>query len=184
MTDRSRRGFRPEKGRGPVFFLILFSFTFQVFGQSSTQTTAPRILPDTQSSSEFPLWARDLRRGEIVAFGSFPFAMFVSTFAVDTFRYFQHDRRNEYLPWPFKGAGAVETSREDRQKALIAAAAASAAIAVIDFTIVQIKRNREKTRVEQQNNGEGIRIIRSPITEAEPGAESLEAGEDSEGENP
>jgi hypothetical protein len=120
----------------------------------------------------------------VVAFGSFPFAMFVSTFAVDSIRYFQHNRSNEYLPWPFKGVGAVETPREDREKALIAAAVVSVAIAAIDFTIVQVKRNREKARVEQQNNGGGVRIIRNPIIEDELAEENLETGGDSGGESP
>jgi hypothetical protein len=187
VRGRVRRGSGPGGWKGPIFLVILFSFTFQTFGQNAARTTAPGILPDTKSSSDFPLWAKDLRRGEIIAFGSFPFTMFTSTFAVDTVRYFQHDRRSEYLPWPFKGAGAVETSRDDREKALVIAIAASVAIAVIDFTIVQIKRNREKKMVERQNNGgEQIRITRSPLAEddVEEEEETPEIGEDPAEENP
>jgi hypothetical protein len=151
-------------------------------GRSSTQTVAPNILPDTQSSSEFPLWARDLRRGEIVAFGSFPFTIFVSTFAMDSIRYFRNDRDSRYLPWPFKGPGAIEMTREEREKTLLIAAAASVAIAAIDFTIVQVKRNRERARIERQAAGGGTaEITRSPIPEEEPEEEEPEdGGEDSE----
>jgi hypothetical protein len=172
---------------------LLFLFVFLAFavrlpaqssGRNSTQTVAPNILPDTQSSSEFPLWARDLRRGEIVAFGSFPFTLFVSTFAIDSMRYFQHGRDNKYLPWPLKGPGAVEMSREERTKTLIIAAAASVAIAAIDFTIVQIKRNRERERIERQNNGGTVNIIRSPIPKEEPEEEAPETGEEPPEENP
>jgi hypothetical protein len=159
-----------RNSRGPAVLFVFLALALRLPAQSSSQTFAANILPDTQSSSEFPLWARDLRRGEIVAFGSFPFALFASTFAVDSVRYFQHSRDSKYLPWPFKGPGAVEMSRDERKKILLIAAAASAAIAVIDFTIVQVKRNREKERIERQSNGgTTIEIIRSPLPEEETG---------------
>jgi hypothetical protein len=172
-----------------MFLFVFFALAAQLSAQSSSQgsgrdsassspqTLAPNILPDTQDSSEFPLWARDLRRGEIVAFGSFPFTIFVSTFAMDTMRYFRNDRDSRYLPWPLKGPGAIEMTRKEREKTLIIAAAASVAIAAIDFTIVHIKRNRERERIERQAGGGITGIIRSPIPEDETGEEALETGE-------
>jgi hypothetical protein len=169
--------------KGPALLFVFLAFAVRLPAQSpggnSPRPFAANILPDTQSSSEFPLWARDLRRGEIVAFGSFPFTLFFSTIAVDSVRYFQHSRDSKYLPWPFKGPGAVEKSRDEWKKTLIIAAASSMAIAVIDFTIVQVKRGREKERVERKNGGGIIEIIRSPI----PG-DTPENGEDSPGEAP
>jgi hypothetical protein len=156
----------------------------QSAGKSSTQTVSPNILPDTQSSSEFPLWARDLRRGEVVAFGVFPFTMFISTFAMDSLRYFQHDMDGAYLPWPFKGPGAVDMSRKEREQTLVAALIASATIAAIDFTIVQVKRYQEQRRIEQRNNGENIRITHSVIAEDAPFSEDMENSADSPEESP
>jgi hypothetical protein len=174
--------------RGTLFLFVLLSLGARVSAQSagwrSTQTVAPNILPDTQSSSEFPLWARDLRRAEIVAFGSFPFTIFVSTFAMDSIRYFQHSRDDRYLPWPFKGPGAIEMSKEEREKTLLAAAIASVTIAAIDFTIVHVKRNRVKRRLEQQGSGGEIQIIRSPIVEDEPEEEPPDAGEEPPEDSP
>ncbi|MDR1972051.1 MAG: hypothetical protein LBQ46_09025 [Treponema sp.] len=162
--------------KGKALFLLVLAGEFSVFAQTggSTQIVAPNILPDTQSSSEFPLWAQDLRRGEIVAFGSFPFTIFVSTFTMDSIRYFQHNRNEKYAPWPFKGPGAIEMSREEREKTLLIAAAASVAIAAIDFTIVQVKRNKERKRIERQGNGGEVYIIRRPIVEDEPEEEASE----------
>jgi hypothetical protein len=171
-------GYRRRGGLVVLCVFLAAHLPAQSSGGNSTQTVAPNILPDTQSSSEFPLWARDLRRGEIVAFGSFPFTLFVSTFAVDSVRYFQHNRDSKYLPWPFKGPGAVEMSRDERKKTLIIAAAASVAIAAIDFTIVQVKRNKERKRIEQESGGAAAEIIRSPIPEEEPEEESPEEGEE------
>lgn len=164
--------------------LVLVAFTsLPLSAQSSgnsTQTVSPNILPDTQSSSEFPLWARDLRRGEVVAFGVFPFTMFISTFAMDSLRYFQHDMDGAYLPWPFKGPGAVDMSRKEREQTLVAALIASATIAAIDFTIVQVKRYQERQRIELRNNGENIRITHSVIAEDAPLAEDLDSASDPE----
>jgi hypothetical protein len=172
----------------PVFALLVFAglpASAQSSGKGSSQTVSPNILPDVQDTSEFPQWARDLRRGEIVAFGVFPFTMFASTFAMESMRYFQHDMDGAYLPWPFKGPGAIEMSREEREQSLVAAAIASVTIAAIDFTIVQVKRYREKRRIEAQERNKGIRIIRSAIAEDEPLPEDLREGpEGSEGESP
>ncbi|MDR3172876.1 MAG: hypothetical protein LBU19_01380 [Treponema sp.] len=180
-ADRSSG--RGQRGKRLVSLFVFLVFAVELSAQStgriSPQPFAAGILPDTQSSSEFPLWARDLRRGEIVAFGSFPFTLFLSTFAVDSVRYFQHSRDSKYRPWPFKGPGAVEMSTDERKKTLLIAAAASVAIAVIDFTIVQVKRNKERGRIERQNGGETVEINRSPIPEEEP-----ETGEEPPEESP
>jgi hypothetical protein len=149
----------------PVLFILAFA-CFPASAQNPPQGFSPDILPDAiVPSSEFPLWVRDLRRGEIIAFGSFPFTMFASTFAMDASRYFDHDNDERYAPWPFKPPGAIEMSREDREKTLFAAAIASATIAVVDFAIIQIKRSREKQRIRQRENGGEIQITRSIIAE-------------------
>jgi hypothetical protein len=171
----------------PVFVLAVSCAGLPLSAQStgsSTQTISSNILPDTQSSSEFPLWARDLRRGEVVAFGVFPFTIFISTFAMDSLRYFQHDMDGAYLPWPFKGPGAIDMSRQEREQTLVAALVASAAIAAIDFTIVQVKRYQEKRRIEQQDRNENIRITRSSMAEEESSPGDLETQAASPEESP
>ncbi|MDR3148116.1 MAG: hypothetical protein LBU00_07070 [Treponema sp.] len=156
---------------------VLLILVFVVLGlypawaQSSTPnagektTFTPKILPDVPSpSSGSPQWIRDLRRGEIVAFGSFPFTLFLSTFAMDSVRFFTNDMNRAYLPWPLKGPGAIEMSRDEKKLTLMIAAASSITIALVDFAIVSVKRNREAQR-EQNRNGD-IRINRSPLDTA------------------
>jgi hypothetical protein len=158
----------------PVLFILVFA-CFPASAQNSTQGFSPDILPDvTSPSSEFPLWARDLRRGEIIAFGSFPFTMFLSTFVMDSSRYLDHDNDERYAPWPFKPPGAIEMSRKEREQTLAAAAVISATIAVVDFAIIQIKRSRERQRIQQQGHGSEIRVTPSIITEDEPPEEADE----------
>jgi hypothetical protein len=106
--------------------------------------------------------------------------MFVSTFAMESIRYFQHDMNGAYLPWPFKGPGAIEMSRKEREQTLVAAVVTSVTIAVIDFTIVQVKRRQEARRTELRNQGEAIRITRKVTAEDAPSPED-EDGEDPPG---
>jgi hypothetical protein len=144
-----------------LVFVVLGVFPVSAQSSGTNQTVAPNILPDVRPSS--PQWVQDLRRGEIVAFGSFPFTMFISTFAMDSFRYFNNNKNSAYLPWPFKGPGAIEMSRQEKGQTLMLAAAASITIALVDFTIVAVKRHRERTR----NRGGEINITRSPIDNTE-----------------
>ncbi|MDR2375900.1 MAG: hypothetical protein LBD96_05610 [Treponema sp.] len=137
----------------------------QTSTQGRTQTVAPNILPDVRSpSSEYPLWVQDIRRGEIVAFGSFPFTLFISTFAMDSVRFFKNDMNRAYLPWPFKGPGALEMTREEKKQTFMIAVTASITIAVIDFAIVKLKRHREARREQMRDSGGDIHVTRSPIT--------------------
>ncbi|MDR2135038.1 MAG: hypothetical protein LBO76_00295 [Treponema sp.] len=125
---------------------------------------APDILPDgirSPVSPEHPQWVQDLRRGEIVAFGSFPFTMFFSTITMDSIRFFKHDMNRAYLPWPLKGPGAIEMSREEKKQTIMIAAAVSVTIAIVDFAIVKIKRRQEERRERMRDRGE-IRVNRSP----------------------
>jgi hypothetical protein len=116
--------------------------------------------------SDFPQWVKDLRRAEIVAFGSFPFTMFTATFAMDAYRWVAHgggisEEARKYAPWPFKGAGAVDMSNDEHKITMAAAAAASVTIALLDCIIIQAKRYKARERVERMPPGTPI-IIRTP----------------------
>jgi hypothetical protein len=134
------------------------------------------LIPATQfDTSEFPLWVRDLRRAEIVAFGSFPFTMFFATFAMDSLRFANHGGNFSYAPWPFKSAGAVEMSRHERTNTIIAAAAASLVISLVDYIIVRYKR----AKAAEADPGPG-----QPIIIRRPWPAGTEAPGDAEEENP
>jgi len=143
--------------------------------KASAQANAPIAL-FTFDLTNFPQWAKDMRRWEIIAFGAFPFAMFFSTFAMDTYRWnaetnmdWGSDARR-YAPWPLKAAGAIEMTSKEREITLISAASLSAVIAVADLIIIQIKRHNERRRIENIPGGTAI-IIRTPYPEIEQGGE-------------
>jgi hypothetical protein len=92
--------------------------------------------------------------------------MFLSTFTMDSVRYFSHSADKRYAPWPFKGPGAIEMTKTERQQTFIAAAVASVTLAVVDFAIVQTRRNKEARRIQQQNYEKAIQAVRSTVEES------------------
>jgi hypothetical protein len=114
------------------------------------------------TEEEFPLWAKDLRRAEIITFGSFPFTLFFSMIAVDTYQWGTHDWDNRYAPWPIRGAGAVEMSMDQRVLTLGIALGVSVLIATADHIIIRMKRSNEAKKAAALPSGEPI-IIRRPI---------------------
>jgi hypothetical protein len=151
------------KKRG--FFLIPLCLCFLVIpavvhGQTSTGTAA--ALQSTQfDTSGFPLWAKDLRRAEIVAFGSFPFTFFFATFAMDTYRYASHGQDIRYAPWPFKPSGAIDMSQDELILTMSIAAAGSVVISCADYFIVKYKRNKQRQEWEKLTGDTPI-ILRTP----------------------
>jgi hypothetical protein len=155
------------------FFLVIMSvlLVFPVFRAAAQDD--PALKSTTFDMTGFPQWSKDLRRGEIVAFGSFPFTLFTTTFIMESFRWsteanmdFSENGRR-YAPWPFKSAGAIDMSNKERETTLIAAAGLSVAVALTDFIIVQIKRAKERRRAESLPLGTAI-IDRKPYPDEAP----------------
>jgi hypothetical protein len=141
----------------PALISLILLLPVQLAAQSTTTTTTT-----TYDTSKFPQWAKDMRRWDIIAFGSFPFAMFTSTFLMDTYRWSQVGfEDNRYAPWPIKSAGAVNMTKDEFEKTILIAASLSAAIAFTDLIIVNIKRHKERRRVESLPEGSAI-IIKTP----------------------
>ena len=170
-----------------VFFLLLTVIvTF-----APAQTGGPLTLPEPETNN-VPQWARDLRRWEIVLFGSFPFAMFTSTLIMDTVLWYDAGRwgfdeqNRRYAPWPLKSSGAVAMGDRAQVRTIGLAVGVSAAVAFADLIIVQVRRQRERKKAEALPVGTTI-ITRSPWPD-EPEAEETEAQEtevqESEQESP
>ena len=141
-----------------MFFLFLVTPALQVQAQSSTSATTTV----TFDTTDFPQWAKDMRRWDIIAFGSFPFSMFTVTFFSDVFRWADANKMDfseagrRYAPWPLKSAGAVEMTKEEYQRTILIAAGVSAVIAFTDLIIVKIRQNKERRRIESKPSGSVI----------------------------
>jgi len=139
-----------RRKKAALLFLLLSVPVFLLPAQANT--------PANPDAINWPQWAKDLRRGEIIAFGSFPFAMFVSSFLLDMHRWrmangldFSNEGRR-YAPWPLKSTGGQTGSygmTSDEAGQIIALAAGIAVgVAVADHIIIRVKRNRERRRIE------------------------------------
>ena len=146
--------------------------------QIHAQTTSDQAGFDLSGA---PQWVRDLRRWEIVAFGSIPFTMFTATFAMDMYRWSQangmdfSDAGRRYAPWPLKSAGAPAMKSSEMELTITIAASLSIAVAVADQIIMQVKRNRAQRRAEALPVGI-INITRTFLEE--PAAEADEDNEE------
>ena len=169
-----------------IFLIILFSLllipAFQAMAQSLSTTDSTQAVFDTTG---FPQWAKDLRRGEIIAFGTFPFSLFFVTFTMDMIRWNNangmdfSEQGRRYAPWPFKSAGGVDMSNDEFKRSLFLAAGLSISLALIDFLIVRARRDAEQRRIESLPSG-SVEIERGfaetpPEVEEDPGgADSIE----------
>ena len=131
-----------------VACFLLFIFLFSV-SPSWAQTGMDDMGTTYFDMSEFPLWARDLRRGEIIAFGAFPFAYFLANFSYDAMRWSNNGGDNRYAPWPFNSAGTIEKTQEEKIATIGFAAGVAIVIAIVDYRIMRARRDRlERQRRE------------------------------------
>jgi hypothetical protein len=157
-----------------ALLLLLTVAAFLALAQTNTTSTTPEPPP---LPLPLPQWVRDVRRFEIILFGSFPFSMFTVTTVTDLVRWNQNsvgfldfnDAGLRYAPWPLKAARAVPMTNEEQIRTITFAVGVSAAIALADLIIVLVKRNKERRRVESLPVGTVI-INRTPLPE-EPSAQ-------------
>ncbi|MFQ3547894.1 MAG: hypothetical protein SNJ56_06100 [Termitinemataceae bacterium] len=157
----------------PLFMSLIFaaSCVFQLPAQqtghsssAATGATKGQTIPAPYTKEEFPSWALDLRRAEIVAFGSLPFTLFFTTFAVDSYRFAVNDWDLRYAPWPLKPAGAIEMDEKERIASFSVAIGLSIVISLVDYFIVQHKRRHTTSQTVQMTKPD---IVTLPWPESE-----------------
>jgi len=160
-----------------VVFLLLLTAAAS-FAPAQTSGTINQAEPEKRN---VPQWAKDLRRWEIVLFGSFPFSMFTTTIIMDAILWNDANRLDftepgrRYAPWPLKSSGAIALGDKAQVRTIGFAVGLSAVVAFTDLIIVQTKRQKEKRKAEALPVGTTI-ITRSPWPD-EPEAEETEAQE-------
>lgn len=142
-----------------LFAIILLMPAASLLAQANTGAQMDSVQFDM---SGFPQWAKDLRRGEIVAFGSFPFAYFFTNFGVDMFRFANNGWDRRYAPWPFDAAGSVGKTQKERIMTLGIAAGSAVLIAIVDFGIERGRRSKREGESRRLPEGTPI-IIRKPL---------------------
>jgi hypothetical protein len=144
-----------------IFITLLLSPVFNAVAQTSPPS-------NIFATDEFPQWAKDVRRFDIITFGVFPFSMFAVTFFTDMIRWndangldFSEEGRR-YAPWPMKSAGAVEMTGEEHERTIMIAIGLSLSVALIDLVIHKIKQSKDRRRTESRPSG-SFDIERRPL---------------------
>ncbi|MDR2516306.1 MAG: hypothetical protein LBC88_02860 [Spirochaetaceae bacterium] len=165
-----------------LFSLPLERVRAQNTGQSGTG--APAAV-----RRERPQWVRDLHRGEIIAFGAFPFTVFFARTAYESWKWGYYDNFNwnnrRYAPWPVKPAGAERLSNDEFLAVIGAAAGTAVIIAVVDHILIRVRRSREARTAARRPPGE-VQVETSPWPPESQEEQSGAAGDtppDGAGEN-
>jgi len=128
-----------------VLSVLVLSVLVLAAPLGAQQADAGSSEPQEYGEEEFSPFLRNLRRGEIIMFGSFPITLFVTLEAFDIYRYIDNIGNPEayrYTPWPFRSAYPAPYESSEIVGMLVTAASASLLIAVADYIIGRAKEKR------------------------------------------
>ncbi len=118
-------------------------------------TSATPVFPDSVRDGqepppwryeEFPQWAWDLRRGEIVAIGTFPIALILSSVVYEVGRFTLTSIQNQRIdaetaPFFFSPGGGEPFNQQERIGLIIGSAAISLGVALADYLLGRRERD-------------------------------------------
>lgn len=145
-----------------LFIFLLFS-TFisqSLFCEESTE-------PIPYAKEEFPQWALDLRRFEVVSLGSIPFAMIGVTLVYGSIE--KNNGNYSSIPNPLNPSSLDES---EQLKILGLTVCTGVAIGVVDFAVNKIIQYNKKKKIEKLNARKKINVI--PLEEEDDKLENTE----------
>ena len=131
-----------------VFFSLLIVLSFSTFADDLTISDA--VPYDTKM---IPQWVKDVRRGEIITLGSWPFTTLLVSLSYSMGMFAIHDWDSSYFRNPFSSSGEGYTYSEIKG-ILLTSAAISVGIGVTDLivNIIKCERAKKKRNAEQLKN--------------------------------
>ncbi len=128
--------------RGIILISFLIAWGISIIPAQQLPPPEP-LMPEEYDPDEFPLWAHDLRRYEVVAVGTYPITFFATSLIYDFSMYAASD---------FNPAYSMGSQRDGRDIAIIVGTAAcvSLIIATVDLIINVNKRNRQEPVEDEQ----------------------------------
>ena len=120
--------------------LFDFSPGFDMFRTVQMDSESEQTQPLESIFTGAPQWVKDLRRGEIVFFGTMPVTVFFTRTIMGLVRMGQHNWDQRYAPWPFQSAGAVAMTNQELIRMFSIAASVSLVISLADHLVVRNKR--------------------------------------------
>ena len=132
-----------KKGLLTLLICILIPGS-QFWGEE--EFTGPTTEPLPYEEVEFPQWSHDLRRFEVILFGSVPLTYILTNLVYDFSLFASHNFDSEY-------SMGTATDQDDIEFKLITSLSLSAGIAAADFVIGKMKESRAaKMPVSTQEN--------------------------------
>ncbi len=101
------------------------------------------LTPEEYEPDEFPLWSQDVRRFEVITFGSFPLTYFLSSLIYDVTLLAINNGSPEFELGSQRG-------EQDLPIIIGAAGIASVLVAVVDLIITLSKRNASEKHEKRQ----------------------------------
>ncbi len=150
-----------------ILFLIVPAVTFADDSDLAPVDTSPVLTDDEEAvpygKDEFPQWAKDLRRGEIVSLGAMPFVGLWVVGGYGGYKYFSG--KTDSFPNPFSSKDAFE--KQEIWTMVGVTAGVGLGIGLTDFFVNLARRKKaERARLEQEaRDREGI----TPLTPEEAG---------------
>lgn len=105
-----------------------------------TVASAPAAEPEPYTRDEFPEWALNVRRGEIIAFGALPVALLVSNLLYDLGRFVVKSVEageidTQYAPWFFGPPNKPPLSSDEKKVVFSVGVSLSVGVAIADYLL-------------------------------------------------
>ncbi len=138
--------------------IISLLLILSIFSKISAQNTNP----EPYGKYEFPSWAKDLRRTEIITFGSLPFATLGVTLGYGIIKYANGSSTS--IANPFNKSSS-QYSLDEQKKILGISCAVSLALGLTDLGVNHITRFIKRKKMQKVNRLKEIeKIINEPTS--------------------
>lgn len=135
---------------------IAINLLILVFSLSAKDIDMTGVEVESYDNVNFPPFLLDMRRSEIVTFGSYPFTMMTVSAGYSLFKYFSNGMDSKYTPNPFMKASSANLTDAETKGIILGAAGLSIGIGIIDFFLNQIAIASEKQEKEARLGENGL----------------------------
>ena len=151
-----------------ISFLILFVnlagmvFAADTYAKTSSSTSDDTVEPEPYHDDEFPQWAKDMRRTEIVTLGAVPFITIGISAGYGAYKYYKGEMNT--FPNPFSKDDGY--SNKEIWGIVGTSLGVSAAIGITDLIISLVKRNNARKEQAAQDARRNMNIRKISPEEA------------------
>ena len=94
-------------------------------------------LPDYEpyEEDEFPGWALNLRRGEVIFFGTIPFTFFISNLSYDIYQYASNNFDSNFAPALFGNTTPPILTNTEKLQIIAVSVSLSGILTIVDYLL-------------------------------------------------